>query len=74
MSFKDKLVGRKSSVDDKVNEEWISNEEEDEIDVDVDPLCPTIWVSKEEKRRLRRAWKFLLIIKLLRRTIGFKTL
>ena len=57
-----------------MNKEWILDEEEEEKDVDADPLCPNIWVSKEEKRRLRRPWKFSLIIKLLGRTIGFKTL
>ena len=33
-----------------------------------------IWVSKEEKSRLRSPWKSSLIIKLKRRTIGYKTL
>ena len=37
-------------------------------------LGPTIRVSKEEKRRLRSPWKSSLIIKLMRRIIGYKTL
>ena len=68
LSFRDKLVGR-TAVDEE-HEDWISDEDEE----DSVPFYLTISLSKEEKRRIRRPWMFSLIIKLLGRTIEFKTL
>lgn len=39
-----------------------------------DPKCPTIRVTVEEKRRLRRRWYKLVIIKLLGHAVGFNFL
>lgn len=36
-----------------------------------DVVCPTIRVSKEEKRRLRSRWKNALIIKLIGHSVGY---
>ena len=44
------------------------NEEED------DPLCPTIRLTKEEKRRIKEPWKNSLIIKMFDKNAGYMQL
>ena len=39
-----------------------------------DQPCPTFIISEDEEKRLSKPWKNTLIIKLLRRKIGFKAL
>lgn len=46
---------------------------EDEED-DLDPLCPKIPVSIEERRNLCKPWRRAIIIKLLGRTVGYRYL
>ncbi|XP_031112012.1 uncharacterized protein LOC116015986 [Ipomoea triloba] len=57
----------------RIDEEQVSDEEvmnEDEID----PMCPVIPVTREEKERLRRPWRKLLIIKVLGRRVSYSYL
>lgn len=48
----------------------VSDDDEDEGD-EKNPDCPTIKMSKYEKRRLRNRWKDALIIKLIDHMVGY---
>ena len=54
-SFKEKLLGGLIPYREENFEDWYSKEEEEEnrMEEDQDPECPSISVRKEEKRRLR---------------------
>ena len=75
-SFIDTLVGH-ANLPAKIEiEEWLSNDEGDRMEEEEneDLHCPKIKLSKEEKIRIRKPWKRTFIIKLLGRSIGYKTL
>lgn len=55
---------------DRADDEEFSDDDLDDGDED-DHECPTIKISKEEKRRLRSRWKNALIIKLIDHTVGY---
>ncbi|XP_021851501.2 uncharacterized protein At4g02000-like [Spinacia oleracea] len=59
---------------------WLEDDEDlsdDDIAPDEvmdDPKCPVILLTKEEKKRLRKPWKFALIIKMFNSKIGYMSL
>ncbi|XP_031106253.1 uncharacterized protein LOC116010899 [Ipomoea triloba] len=61
--------GRKENYESTEQEE-VSDEETME-EVESDPNCPVIPVSREEKERLRRPWRRTLIVKVLGRKVGY---
>lgn len=61
-------VGKSFSMEGSVND--VSDDEDDDGDEN-DSECPTIKLSKDEKRRLRNRWKDALIIKLIDHTVGY---
>ncbi|KAL2934684.1 Venom nerve growth factor, partial [Bienertia sinuspersici] len=87
ISFKNMLQGSHSGAN-AMHTEGISNplfnhaedhdEESDEDlppeDMDNDPKCPIILLTKEEKKRIRQPWKSSLIIKMFDKNIGYMTL
>ena len=74
MSFRDRLLRFSSTqVEDDIDDE-ISEDEEGDMDSEDDIHCPTVRVTKEEKRRYRKPWRLSLIIKLMGRRIGYRTL
>ena len=56
------------------SDDWVLDDKEDEPEENEDPCCPKLRLSKEEKGRIRKPWRQTLIIKLLSRSIGYKTL
>ena len=66
-SYREKLKGESTGITQD------DDEEEDHAEK-MDSECSLILLSKEEKARIRRPWKRTLIIKLLRRMIGFNML
>ena len=48
------LVRGNSQAEGAVYDDWVSNDEDDDLEEEIDPICPNIKVSKEEKRRLRK--------------------
>lgn len=64
--------GRKLNYD-PLEKEVVSDEEPME-EIDPDPNCPVIPVSKEEKERLRRPWRRTLIVKVLGRKVSYSYL
>ena len=73
-SLRDKLLNRNTPIQDEDTDDWLLEEDDEATDTEEDPCCPQIKISKEEKVRIRRPWKQTLIIKLLGRSIGYKTL
>ena len=75
-SFRDTLVDHPNHPVELDSEDWVSDDDDDGMEKpeEEDPLCPRIKISKEEKNIIRKPWKRTLIIKLLRRSIGYKTL
>jgi len=80
ISFKDKLAKNNphmvySSYSNPVwkdtGEKEISSDEDKDGDVENDPKCPTIRLSKEQKTRMRAPWRQALIIKMFDRGIGY---
>ncbi|KAJ1394710.1 hypothetical protein SESBI_33960 [Sesbania bispinosa] len=61
------------SEDDMESDDSISSEEEHHP-AQIDPLCPEIFLSKEEHRYACKQWKNSIILKLLRKRIGFRAL
>ena len=55
-------------------DDWFSDHKERIMEEEDEPDCPTLSLSKEEKRRLREPWKQTLILMLLGRTIGINIL
>ena len=64
ISFSDKLIHSMDYGHDGKLDDWISEDEEEDLDADDDQCCPTIKLSREEKIRIRKSWKQSLIIKL----------
>lgn len=64
-SSKDKLMRNSQNCEDRDPEDWIPDEEDEDIDEDSDTECPEIRVSKKDKDR---------VIKLMGRNIGCDTL
>lgn len=81
-SYKNKLLGINGNETSDSSDEpkiWSGDEESDEElqDMDesqLDPLCPSIPVSTEERMKLCKPWRKAVIIKLLGRKIGYKFL
>ena len=74
-SYREKLKGESTGITQEEAEDWISGDDEEEDHAEkMDSECSLILLSKEEKARIRRPWKRTLIIKLLRRMIGFNML
>ena len=74
VSFRDKLLGQDANNDDLDPEEWILDDENGGSEADEEQCCPVIRMSREEKLRIRKPWKQSLIVKLLGRPIGYRTL
>ncbi|XP_031101934.1 uncharacterized protein LOC116005836 [Ipomoea triloba] len=55
-------------------EKEVVSDEESMVDVDSDPNCPVITVTREEKELLRRPWRRTLIVKVLGRKVGYSFL
>ncbi|XP_048502879.1 uncharacterized protein LOC125498670 [Beta vulgaris subsp. vulgaris] len=55
-------------------EEDLSDDDEFPEDLEDDPQCPIILLSKEEKRKLRQPWRNALIIKMFDSKIGYMSL
>ena len=54
MSFKEKLLGRKTKQEEEVADDWFSNKEEGgDMEEEEDPKCPCIRISQEEKARIQ---------------------
>ncbi|XVF75216.1 hypothetical protein PTKIN_Ptkin13bG0169900 [Pterospermum kingtungense] len=69
-SFRDKLVGIINSATVFSEEELVSDDEDgDEV-----AEYPVIKLSKKEKLMLRRPWRQTLIVKILRRSVGYNYL
>ena len=67
-------MGMQANDVDNDTDDWVSNDEESKLDEDKDPCCSKLWPSNEEKCRIGKLWRQRLIIKLLGRSIGCKTL
>ena len=74
MSFEDRLLGFSSTQVEYDIDDEILEDDEGDMDSEDDLYCPTIRVTKKEKRRLRKPWRLSLIINLMGRLIGYKTL
>ncbi|XVF57141.1 hypothetical protein PTKIN_Ptkin06aG0180000 [Pterospermum kingtungense] len=73
LSFKDSLLGKNIPLaGTDVDDGFISDD--DELKKEDDEDCPTIYLSKVEKSRIRRPWRRSLIIKVMRRSIGYNYL
>ncbi|XVF40700.1 hypothetical protein PTKIN_Ptkin01aG0135700 [Pterospermum kingtungense] len=67
-SFKDTWMGDMATADLHGSLEdfsFISNDEEEFFDEEDEEECPMIWLSKEEKTRLRQPWRQTLIGKVM---------
>ena len=67
-------MGLQANNVEKDLDDWLLDDEEDELEEDEDPCYLKLWLLKEEKGRIRKPWRQTLIIKLLGRSIGYKTL
>lgn len=67
MSYRESLTGKQTP--EPIATETVSDDED--MNDEEDPECPTIKLSKEEKRRLRQPWQQTLIIKVLGRRVGY---
>ena len=67
-------MGLQSNNVEKDIDDWVSNDEENELIENEDSCCTKQRLLKEEKSRIRKPWRQTLIIKLLGRFIGYKTL
>lgn len=82
ISYKSMLLGVNGDEDDhSSNLEGSESDEEDsgnemhDNDINLlDPLCPFIPITTEERKNLCRPWKRAIINKLLGRRIGYRTL
>ncbi|XP_019176912.1 PREDICTED: uncharacterized protein LOC109172219 [Ipomoea nil] len=45
--------------------------DDDEVDLDEDPECPEIPLTREDKIRMRKPWRESLIVKVLGRKVGY---
>lgn len=52
----------------------LSDDDETPLDIDDDPKCPVILLTKAEKKRLRDPWKNAIIIKMFNAKIGYMSL
>lgn len=81
-SYKSMLLGVNGRDNDCCTEEMDMWDEEDDYEEDMqdedfedmDPLCPYIPVTTEERKRLCQPWRKAIIIKVLRRRIGYRFL
>ena len=72
-SFKDKLLSVQPLAGDQETMDWFLEEEDEDLEEEEDPCCPKLRLTREEKIRIRSSWRQTLIIKLLGRSIGYKT-
>lgn len=72
LSFK-QIVANESTQNQQATAEELDlvSDDEAEPDDDVDPTCPVIRLTKEEKIRLRSKWKQTLIVKVMGRSVGY---
>lgn len=73
-SFKDLVTETNSTSNVGLDDDDLSDDDEPPSDIINDVQCPVILLSKEEKRRLRQPWKFLLIVKMFDCKIGYISL
>ena len=57
LSFKEKLLGSSYAHMENETEDWFSEDGENQMEEDNDPVCPAIRIHKEENARLRKPWK-----------------
>ncbi|XP_031124226.1 uncharacterized protein LOC116026940 [Ipomoea triloba] len=72
LSFKQVVANESGHTEQRVVKEIdLVSDDEEEADDDVDPHCPIIRVTREEKVRLRSKWKQTLIVKVMGRNVGY---
>ena len=49
-------MGHTSHPNERECNDWVSDEEDEEQEMEEDPFCPIVKVSKEEKIRMCRPW------------------
>lgn len=75
LSYAHALLGRENAqrqveIENKGYEE-ISDDESADVEEEDDCTCPVVTLTKEEKRRLRKPWKHMLIVKVWGRQVGY---
>ena len=74
MTFRDRLIGFSPTQVEDDPYDGISEDDKGDRALEDDIYCPILKVTNEEKRRLPKPWRHSLIIKLMGRPIGYKTL
>lgn len=64
-SSEEEITARKTEID------LVSDDEKEDNDMEDEPDCPAITLTKEEKVRLRKPWKQSLIIKVMGNKVGY---
>jgi len=77
-SYRDTLQRNNPNItfETRDNPIWVADEQEylledDELEEDEDPLCPTILLTAAEKKVLREPWRNALIIRMFNKGIGY---
>lgn len=71
-SYKNILTGTEGgNQKEKLEEDLVSDDENEDKKKEGDPECPAIKLTKKEKLRLRKPWRQSLIIKVMGRKVGY---